>query len=173
MATPLTDAINALTTYANSVTGASDTTLSDAVDTLVDGYGGGGGGGLTYETGTLTISDSSTRGVTINHTLGVVPKIIYMICRDLTSTVSVAMAVGVVGVCLGSGVTVYVTTAQAKTNGVWDTQIQQKADGTMVRVNITSSNYGIVTCSETTVHIVTTASNAYYKPGTYDWILIA
>lgn len=43
MATPLTDAINALTTYANSVTGASDTTLSDAVDSLVDGYGQGGG----------------------------------------------------------------------------------------------------------------------------------
>lgn len=42
MSTPLTDAINALTTYANSVTGASDTTLSDAVDTLVAGYGGGG-----------------------------------------------------------------------------------------------------------------------------------
>lgn len=41
MATPLTDAINALTTYANSVTGASDTTLSDAVDTLADGYGQG------------------------------------------------------------------------------------------------------------------------------------
>lgn len=43
MSTPLTDAINALTTYANSVTGASDTTLSDAVDTLAAGYGGGGG----------------------------------------------------------------------------------------------------------------------------------
>lgn len=46
MATPLTDAINALTTYANSVTGASDTTLSDAVDTLAAGYGGGGGGSI-------------------------------------------------------------------------------------------------------------------------------
>ena len=43
-ATPLTDAINALTTYANETTGASDTTLSDAVGTLVAGYGGGGGG---------------------------------------------------------------------------------------------------------------------------------
>lgn len=41
--TPLTDAINALTTYSNTVTGASDTTLSDAVGTLVAGYGGGGG----------------------------------------------------------------------------------------------------------------------------------
>ena len=42
--TPLTDAINALTTYSNTVTGASDTTLSDAVATLAAGYGGGGGG---------------------------------------------------------------------------------------------------------------------------------
>jgi len=40
MATPLTDSINALTTYANEVTGASDTTLSDAVHTLASGYGG-------------------------------------------------------------------------------------------------------------------------------------
>lgn len=40
--TPLTDSINALTTYANSVTGASDTTLSDAVYTLAQGYGQGG-----------------------------------------------------------------------------------------------------------------------------------
>lgn len=42
--TPLTDAIEALTRYANETTGASDTTLSDAVGTLVAGYGGGGGG---------------------------------------------------------------------------------------------------------------------------------
>lgn len=39
MATPLTDGINALTAYANEVTGASDTTLSDAVESLVAGYG--------------------------------------------------------------------------------------------------------------------------------------
>ena len=42
MSTPLTDAINALTTYANETTGASDTTLSDAVESLVAGYGGSG-----------------------------------------------------------------------------------------------------------------------------------
>lgn len=40
--TPLTDAINALTAYANGVTGGSDTNLSDAVHTLGSGYGGGG-----------------------------------------------------------------------------------------------------------------------------------
>ena len=44
MATPLTDKINALTTYANEVTGESDTTLSDAVASLASGYGQGGGG---------------------------------------------------------------------------------------------------------------------------------
>lgn len=43
MAKPLTDAINALTTYANTVTGASDTDLSSAVATLANGYGQGGG----------------------------------------------------------------------------------------------------------------------------------
>lgn len=40
MSTPLTDSINALTAYANEVTGKSDTTLSDAVHTLASGYGG-------------------------------------------------------------------------------------------------------------------------------------
>lgn len=41
MATPLTDSINALTAYANEVTGGSDTNLSDAVHTLASGYGVG------------------------------------------------------------------------------------------------------------------------------------
>ena len=36
----LADNIEALTTYSNEVTGESDTTLSDAVRTLTDGYGG-------------------------------------------------------------------------------------------------------------------------------------
>ena len=41
MSTPLTDSINALTAYANEVTGQFDTNLSDAVHTLASGYGGG------------------------------------------------------------------------------------------------------------------------------------
>lgn len=56
MATPLTDSINALTTYANEVTGGSDTNLSDAVHTLANGYGGGGGG-ITQ--GIEVVTDSS------------------------------------------------------------------------------------------------------------------
>lgn len=46
--TPLTDSIEALTTYANQTTGASDTNLSDAVYTLAQGYGGGGFDDLKY-----------------------------------------------------------------------------------------------------------------------------
>lgn len=38
---PLTDGLTALTTYANEVTGAQDSTLSDAVESLVQGFGGG------------------------------------------------------------------------------------------------------------------------------------
>lgn len=62
--TPLTDAINALTQYANETTGASDTTLSDAVGTLVAGYGGGSGwttDGIASKTepnGAITISSA-------------------------------------------------------------------------------------------------------------------
>lgn len=40
MSTPLTDRITGLTAQANAVTGASDTTLTDAVGTLISGYGG-------------------------------------------------------------------------------------------------------------------------------------
>ena len=63
--TPLTDAIEALTRYANETTGQSDTTLSDAVGTLIDGYGQGGGGwttdGIASKTepnGAITISSA-------------------------------------------------------------------------------------------------------------------
>ena len=54
----LTDSIEALTTYANGVTGESDTNLSDAVHSLGSGYGGGSGG-LEYEEGTYTATEDS------------------------------------------------------------------------------------------------------------------
>lgn len=58
MSTPLTDAINALTTYANGITGKSDTNLPDAVRSLAEGYGGGSSG-LEYEEGTYTAEADS------------------------------------------------------------------------------------------------------------------
>ena len=71
MATPLTDSINALTTYANEVTRGSDTNLSDAVHTLASGYGGSAT--LITKTitanGTYSASDDSADGyssVTVN-----------------------------------------------------------------------------------------------------------
>lgn len=73
MSTPLTDAINALTTYANETTGASDTDLSSAVATLVAGYGGGGGvesGTFTPESNTQTFTCSVS--TTYSHLLVIV-----------------------------------------------------------------------------------------------------
>lgn len=39
MSTPITDKINALTASANATSGASDATLTDAVGTLISGFG--------------------------------------------------------------------------------------------------------------------------------------
>ena len=61
MPTPLTDAIQALTRYANETTGASDTTLSDAVATLVEGYGQGGG---NFESGKIIGDGERTSSAT-------------------------------------------------------------------------------------------------------------
>lgn len=55
--------LSALLTAANTKTGESDTTLTDAVQTLIDGYGGGGGGGTgasEIASGTFTPSSNST-----------------------------------------------------------------------------------------------------------------
>ena len=62
MSTPLTDSINALTAYANEVTGESDTTLSDAVHTLASGYGQSGYAPNGY-TRLLYLESSGTQGI--------------------------------------------------------------------------------------------------------------
>lgn len=61
---PLTDAINALTTYANEITGVNDPDLSSAVRTLCDGYGSGGGDNLRT-LGTFQITEN-TNNFTVN-----------------------------------------------------------------------------------------------------------
>ena len=58
MSTPLTDGINALTAYANEVTGASDATLSDAVGRLCEGYGEDSGLFTVEKIKTYTVEES-------------------------------------------------------------------------------------------------------------------
>lgn len=72
MSTPLTDSINALTAYANEVTGGSDTNLSDAVHTLASGYGGG----IKIKTGSFVGSKNKTQAIEI----GFEPDIFYCDC---------------------------------------------------------------------------------------------
>ena len=58
--------IQALITAANNTTGESDTTLTDAVQTLVDGYGQGGGTlRTTHYHGTLSYSNQVSYNPTI------------------------------------------------------------------------------------------------------------
>ena len=76
MSSPLTDKINALTAYANGITGESDTTLSEAVHTLGSGYGGGGGGGLEYEGGTYTPATDELPTITFANSHSKAPDII-------------------------------------------------------------------------------------------------
>lgn len=72
--------IQSLITAANAKTGESDTTLTDAVQTLVDGYGQGGGGSLPsviskIDGGSFTFAtDTAVQSNKISHTLGVKPK---------------------------------------------------------------------------------------------------
>lgn len=65
--TPLTDSIEALTAYANQTTGASDTNLSDAVYTLVQGYGGGGGGESPFEIEEVVVGENTVRTMVEAH----------------------------------------------------------------------------------------------------------
>lgn len=71
MSTPLTDAIEALTTYANEVTGASDADLSAAVATLAAGYGGG-----SAASGTFTPTEN-VRSIVISDAIGKTNIIVY------------------------------------------------------------------------------------------------
>jgi len=90
--------IQALITAANNTTGESDTTLTDAVQTLVDGYGQGGGGGSLpsviskIDGGSFTFAaDTAIQSNKINHSLGIKPKG-YIIWSESVMTDDVAYA---------------------------------------------------------------------------------
>lgn len=73
MSTPLTDRINLLTSQANAATGGSDTTLSDAIETLIAGYGGGLPIGIKAITSGVATIESQVSNFTITTNLGYVP----------------------------------------------------------------------------------------------------
>lgn len=81
----LANSITALTTYANGVTGESDSNLSDAVHTLGSGYGGGSGG-LAYEEGTYTPSTDELPTISFANSHSKAPDVI--IFSDVSSTAS-------------------------------------------------------------------------------------
>lgn len=89
MNTPLTDRITALTSQANATTGASDTTLTDAVGRLIAGYGGGKPSFTNnFEFGSFTVPiGSSTHALTLQGEYETYPKgiIIFSNAFDLTS----------------------------------------------------------------------------------------
>ena len=76
MSTPLTDRIETLTASANAVTGASDTTLTDAVGTLIAGFGGGKPSFMgNFESGSFTVPEgSSTHALTLQGEYETCPK---------------------------------------------------------------------------------------------------
>lgn len=70
----LTPKIEALTAYANTITGKNDTTLSDAVASLGAGYSGGNC--LECETGTYTAVSDGNPTISFTNTHATAPSII-------------------------------------------------------------------------------------------------
>ena len=170
MATPLTDSINALTTYANEVTGASDTNLSDAVHTLASGYGGGGSG-LEYETGTYTAAEDGNPYISFTNSHTSAPFIVVLM--DVSTS--------------------YINTAAGTEYGFFD---YEKLFGTKLKTSTTlerdgayqwakvgssgSTQLGSAILADTTTQVTSSGftpnfnSNSYQcKSGqTYKWIAI-
>lgn len=83
----LTDGIEALTTYSNEITGESDTTLSNAVRTLANGYGQGDGGngyGSEFEQGIFTATEDALPKISFKNIHNTPPSIIFF--QDVSDT---------------------------------------------------------------------------------------
>ena len=83
----LADGIEALTTYSNEVTGESDTTLSNAVRTLANGYGQGDGGngyGSEFEQGIFTATENELPKISFKNIHNTPPSIILL--QDVSDT---------------------------------------------------------------------------------------
>ena len=74
--------IQNLITAANTVTGESDTTLTDAVQTLIDGYGQGGGG---WTTDGIADKSEPNGAITITTAVSSIKERAFLNCRGITS----------------------------------------------------------------------------------------
>ena len=149
--TPLTDAINALTSYANSVTGEADETLSDAVRSLADGYGGGSSAQVA--SGEFTGNDSNTIDVQCDFR----PDIVYVFAPDFPDNYSASR---IIAWCL---------------TDMMYAAIRWIGDNKTVTGNsypATSSNYPGINWSNGTLSLKTTNSTAFrYGTGiAYKWV---
>lgn len=90
--------LQALLTAANTKTGESDTTLTDAVQTLVDGYGSGGGGTPTIGViETINITEPlSTLAINLNQ-LALSYGLIKVVFENVQLSISDFVYLGVVG----------------------------------------------------------------------------
>lgn len=168
MATPLTDAINAITTYANGITGKSDTNLPDAVRSLADGYGGGSLPSVisAIDGGEFTVqSDITVASYPVQHSLGVIPKAIIVWADDeLAETANTKRYMMNCYICLSnlkSGANTYKLTAST---------FIQNTNGTYANLNadITANNVGQYLTASVFKYNNTAV---YYKTGvTYKWI---
>lgn len=72
--------LQAILAAANTTTGETDATLTDAVRSLIDGYGGGGGLPAelitAYTTGSVTVPATTADNITVVHGIGDVPDFI-------------------------------------------------------------------------------------------------
>ena len=166
MPTPLTDAINALTAYANEVTGKADTTLSDAVRTLGSGYGVGSlpsvisdiqGGSFSLD------SNTQSSAVHIPHSLGVVPTAFFIWTDDIDVTTEanniIVRGAFIVDKSADGSVTSFLYQM-----GSYNGKFNQYARG----IGTNYANYANAD------YISYNVSNASYKANTvYNWIAIA
>ena len=172
MSTPLTDAINVLTTYVNGITGKSDTNLPDAVRSLTDGYGGGSLPSVisAIDGGEFTVSaDTAAYTYSISHNLGVVPRAIVVWTEDaLAETANSKRYMQSCYFCqsdLTSGSNTY--------KGTGSTFVQNTNGGSAhLNTDLTANN--IQTYLTANTFKSTSNGAVYYKTGiTYKWMAFA
>lgn len=189
MATPLTDAITSLTTYANGITGKSDTNLPDAVRSLADGYGASGG--VKTASGTFTVSDNYITSKQIVHNLGTT-RLFGMVWKEADANDQIVAARGydlvfghfithsfVNDLYSGKTIVTNYTSSSTKTAAHTDETNpylrRYKSNWTNKAASWTADTSNVVNqvwgnaVDNNTINIKTNSSNTYMGLGTYHW----